>query len=281
VDVVSPDPLRLDARDLIVRERVGGHALLAALVLAIALGWTVAPWLLARDHPWGAALVSGLLGLPLVWIGVTLARGALRGGRRERWTLRLGAEALWLCPRSCRNETRGRAPSPWLRLPLAEIRAVRPGEQQANVPDGDGGRARVTDRWIELELARPAPAPLRRAVDDERADRAGTRCLSYPLEWRGERTLRVYWQTTGLALTPRRERALEALARRVPVLDAAAPPVIEGEDQAPAAIDALARDLHARGRVFDAVRLLRVRRGWSLAHARTWLREHADAGDAA
>jgi hypothetical protein len=279
VNVVSPDPLRLDVRDLVVRERAGGHTVGASLMLSIGLGWTVGPWLLAGDHPWGAALVSGLLGLPLAWIGVTLARGALRGRRRARWTLRVGAEALWLCPRSFLNESRGREPAPWLRLPLEEIRAVRPGEQQANVPDGDGGRTRVTDRWLELDLARPAPAALRRAVDDERADRGGTRFLAYPLEWRGERTLRVYWQTTGLSLAPRRERVLEALARRVPVLDADAPPVIESEDLAPAEVDALARDLHARGRVLDAVRLLRVRRGWSLSRARNWLREHA--GDAA
>ena len=200
MDIVSPDPLRLDARDLVVRERAGGHTILAVLMLAIALGWTVGPWVLAPDPTWGAALVSGLLGLPLLGIAVTLVRGALRGRRRGRWTLRLGAEALWLCPRSFLNDARDRAPAPWLRLPLNEIRAVRPGEQQANVPDGDGGRTRVIDRWLEFDLARPAPEALRRAVDEERADRGGTRFLTYPLEWRGERTLRVYWQTSGLSL---------------------------------------------------------------------------------
>ena len=281
MDALPPDPLRLDARDLVVRERVGGHLALALVMGAVALGWSVGPWVLGRGAFWVPALISGLLGLPLLAIAAVMLRGCLRGLRRGRWTLRLGAEALWLCPRSFFNEAPGRPPPAWVRLPLDEVRAARPGEQRAHVPDGDGGRTRVTDRWLDLDLARTPPEAVRRAIDDERRPYGGVRTLSFPLEWRGERTLRVYWQTTGVLLAPRRERLLAELARRVPVHPAGAPSELDCDALEEPQVEALARDLHARGHLFDAVRLLREKRGWSLAHARTWLREGEGGQDAA
>jgi hypothetical protein len=272
MQLVDPDPRRLDASDLVVRERALGALGLAALMLAVAAGWTVGPWWIDGAPLWGRAAVSGLLGLPLCWIAAALARGAARGLRRERWTLRLGEQGLWLCPRSFLNESPGRAPAAWLHVPWDGVAAARAGEQRAHVPDDDGGRTHIVDRWIDLELARPVAADVARALEAERAGRVGTRFLAYPLELRGERCLRVYWQSGTHALAPSRERALAALAARVSVQAAQASEARDVSELSPEQVEALARELHSRGRVMDAVRLLRARHGWSLGRASAWLR---------
>lgn len=269
MDVLQPDPLRLDARDVVVRERTAPTRILALVMSAVALGWTVVPWILGGSEPWLAGLLSAVFGLPLCLIALVLVSGALRGLRGDAWTVRVGQGSIWLRPRSYLGETKGREPGAWLRIGVGELRSVRPGEQTAHVPDGEGGLRRLTDRWLDLELSGPAPAAARAAVDLERAPRRGVRFHAYPLEWRGERTLRVYWRTAGVELAPERERVLDALPRSL--RDAEGEPGTAPVED----VEALARQLHARGRVLDAIRLLRERRGWSLSHARNWLREAA------
>src|SRR5687768_3547725 len=116
MELVDPDPARLDARDLVVRERAAGALLLAGLMLAVAAGWTLAPWCVGDAPLWSCLAVSGLIGLPLCWIAAVLARGAARGMRTGRWTLRIGEQGLWLHPRSFLNEAPGRAPAAWIRI---------------------------------------------------------------------------------------------------------------------------------------------------------------------
>jgi hypothetical protein len=272
MQVVDPDPHRLDARDLVVRERALGALALAAVMLVVAGGWSVGPWWVEGLPNWTRAAVSGVLGLPLCWIAGTLACGAARGLRRERWTLRLGEEGLWLCPRSFHNDATGRPRAGWLHVAWDDVLAVRPGEQRAHVPDDDGGRTQVLDRWLDLELARPLSPAVVRALEAERAWRGGTRFHVHPLELRGERCLRVHWQNGALSLAPARERVLAALGARVSVQ---APHDAETDDLSELSreqVEVLARDLHSRGRVMDAVRVLRARHGWSLGRASAWLR---------
>lgn len=272
MQLVACDPRHLDSRDLVVRERCAGSLVMAAVMLPIALGWTAGPWMVDGLPGWMRALASLLFGLPLCWIAAVLARGAARGLRRGRWTLRVGPEGLWLNPRSYLNEASGRTPAPWLRLSWSDLTAASAGEQRAHVPDEDGGRTQIVDRWIDLELSQPLAAEALRALERERGERVGTRFLAFPIEPRGERALRVHWHTRGLALAPTRERVLEVLGQRVSVRAPEDAATLQASELATEEVEALARDLHARGRVMEALRLLRARNGWSLGRARAWLR---------
>lgn len=264
--------MRLDARDLVVRERVLPALLLSGLVSVVALGWTVGPWLLGARPVWVSAAVSGLIGLPLGCVAAVLVRAQLRGLRSGHWTLRVGAAGLWLCPRSWLNAAPDREPAPWIRIPMEDLIGVSAGEQRAHAPDSDGGSAHSVERWLDLELARPVPEAVLQALEGERARRPGTRFHVYPLEARGERVLRVVWQSEGLYLAPARARVLSALPARVSVRET---PSVQAPDttklSAPEA-EVLARDLHRRGRTMEAVRLLRAHHAWSLGRASAWLR---------
>jgi hypothetical protein len=270
VELLRPDEFASEPGDLVHRETLFGRVAVVAVFALIGAGWTSLPLFV---RPWG--FLGWLPGLVCLGIAALAWPGVRRGFGREHWAVRLRPGGIALRLRSYLNDDLPAEDPVVCWIPGAEIRALRRGRTERIVPGDDHDR-HLTEHYLDIELTHASTAELAAALARERAAcrRGRAHHHVYPVRLAAPDVVRVTWRDPHLALRPGLGRALEFLARHQRLAEPSESS-LNWRELSDAQVDDLVLELCTMGSRMEAVELLRVRRGWDLTRARSFVEELA------
>ena len=244
-----------------------------AAVLAAAPVAAVTLWLTRGGLPWGVRAIAVVCAL----LFLVFAPAARRGFGRDNWILRLRPEGLALNIRSHWNAGLSGEDAVVAMIARQEVKGVRRVAGRRVVPGLSGrGRDESTAEEVvclDVLLAHERTEELAEALRRERAHRGRGRAhfQHYPVRLVAPDCIRVTWRDRRGRVVPGIERALEVLSGSLlrlehVELDQRSWRELEGGD-----LDGFVLELVESGDTMEAVKVLRLRHGWDLARAKTFV----------
>jgi hypothetical protein len=266
VELLRADQFVPEPGDLVHRESLVGRVVVLAVFACIAAGWLGVPLLAG---PWG--FLAWPVGLLMLCAVVPIAAGVRRGFRPGHWAVRLRPSGIALRLRSYLNDDLPAGDPTVCWIPVGEIHSVRRGRTQRVVP-GQRRDQLLVEQHLDIQLAHAATQALAEALTRERqAPRRGrAHHQVHPVRLVRPDVVRVTWRDPRIALQPGLDGAMEFLLRYVRVEE----PLASAQDWrelSDEGVDELVLELASMGSRLEAVKLLHVRRGMELAHAREFV----------
>ncbi len=243
------------------------------VLLAVLWAFPIGIWFAAGPW-WLWCLVSAVPAL-LTWPLLSAWR---RRGRRENWILAVYADGLWLNLRDCDYHAAESAETVVF-LPYGEIGSVRRYVHRYITRSG----SRTThhkDVYLEIQLRQTDATELQVALAEEWERHpppqkyfgghvtSRTRRTQAPIAVEGDELVRVKFSVSNYGLRPPLKKVLAVLERFVAVDADHESPTEDWEKLDDTEFDALIRRLATNGQRFDAMKLLRERKGLSLKEAK-------------
>lgn len=258
---------------LVCRYQRWGLLLVLGMLWGAAAAWRVldAPRLIV----YGLALLAALLTLPIL-------RTWQKRGRRDNWALALDAAGVWLNLRDCEYYEAERGET-IVHIPYQELRAVRQNVARYTLPEDKNDSSKHRDEYIELILVRPEAQQIAERIAAEqrretpkRKSFGGIVTTRVPrtiatVSTAGDHVVRVLYSSRTHRLSPRMSKILASFERHVPIESPQASELKAWGTMAPAEVDDLLLTLMSQGRIIDATKLARERKGLSQGDARAFV----------
>jgi hypothetical protein len=251
------------------------------LIVLLAVFWAAPLGMRYIDGPRWLIVVATVLPALLTWPLLSAWR---KRGRPDNWVLAVHRRGLWLNLRDA--EYHEAAPAETVAyLPYEEILSARRFIHRYTTPGSDGGSTSHRDVYLELRLSAEHAAELKAAIAAERGRdlperrylgglvTARSRRVHSPVEVEAHDAVRIKFTTASNSLRPSIKRALAALAEFMNVMPDEKPIALDWQNLQGPEFDEAIRRLVINGQKFDALELLRRRRGMTTTEAHHFIEE--------
>ena len=246
------------------------------LLLLLAIFWAIPVFWWYVQAPTWVLVMSGAIPLIITWPMLSTWR---KRGRKDNWVLAVAASGVWLNLRDCEDHAAD-AGETVVYVPYREIAGVRRLVHRYTTPSSDNRSTHHRDVHLEILLDRVSNADLQAALAQERqrplpegsyfggAVTVRNRRRHFPIATEGDQVIRIKFSSSTYGLRPRIKAVIALLGRYIEVLGEVTLESPNWDDVEGEELDDLVKRLAASGQQFDAIRILRNRRGLSHADAR-------------
>jgi hypothetical protein len=248
------------------------------LLVLLAVLWAFPIGIWFADGPWWLLCLVSAVPALLTW---PLMSAWSRRGRRDNWILAVYADGLWLNLRDCDYHAAEPAETVVF-LPYGEIDSVR--QYVHRYVTRSGSRSTYhKDVYLEILLRETDTTELQVALAEEWERQppprkyfggqvtSRTRRTQAPITVEGDELVRVKFSVSNYGLRPPLKKVLALLERFVAVDADHESPTEDWEKLDGPQFDALIRRLATNGQRFDAMKLLRQRKGLSATEAKQFV----------
>ena len=239
---------------------------------------------------WSTGALPSWLGIVILFIAAMVtplfAHTLLATLRSSNWTLAIAPDGLWINLRSYQNYRFPRGETV-VHIPFGELASVSRHVAKRSTWSGDGPMS-WTETSLNLWLLSTASDRLKTAIAKERGRRTNQKFLGGLITTSGranhvpvlaprDNLVRVAWKSRHDFLRPKIDDVLDKLAEHVQVVEDQVQDASDDFYKIPdSRIDERILEFVESGDSFSAVKLLRLRRGYTLTEAKTFVDELND-----